>query len=172
MSLMLAHGIGGVRGLPIPLYLFFYAVTGVLVVSFGALAFLWQQPVLARRAEGRPLPAGLESVLLSRTLRVAAGAATFALLLFLWLGALLGTDDGGLNLTPTFVYVYFWVGIPILSVLLGNVWTVLDPWRAAAEGVGWAARRLGLRHAAPLAYPAWLGRWPAAVLLLAYATME
>src|SRR5581483_12443386 len=73
---------------------------------------------------------------------------------------------------PHLVYVYFWIFMPILSVLLGNVWSVLDPWRAAARGLGWTLGRVGLWDGAPFAYPARLGRWPAAVLLLSFVTME
>ena len=49
---------------------------------------------------------------------------------------------------------------------------MLSPWQAAAEGTGWALRKLGLRDGAPFDYPEGLGRWPAAVLLLSFVTME
>ncbi len=172
MSLILAHGIGGIRDLPVPRYIFYYGAAAILVVSFAALAFLWRRPVLAERRDGRPFPAGLQRVLLSTALRVVVGAASFALLVFLWLGALLGKNDSGVNLTPTFVYVYFWIGMPILVVLVGNIWPVLSPWRAAADGMAWARRKLGLPDEPAFEYPARLGRWPAAVLLLGFVTME
>jgi len=172
MTGLLAHGIGGIRDLPVPRYIFYYGAAGVLVISFAALAFLWRRPVLAERAAGRPLPPRLQAVLLSTTLRVVAGAISFGLLVFLWLGALVGRDDSGVNFTPTFVYVYFWIAMPIAVVLLGNIWSVLNPWRAAAEGTGWLLTRLGLWGEPPFEYPRRLGRWPAAVLLLAFVTME
>jgi hypothetical protein len=172
MTWLLAHGIGGIRDLPVPRYVFFYGAAGVLVVSFVALAVLWRKPVLAVRAAGRPLPPTLQRVLLSTTLRILAGAASFAVLVFLWLGALIGKDSSGVNFTPTFVYVYFWVGLVLVVVLLGNVWSVLSPWRAAADGAGWIMRRLGLHDEAPFEYPERLGRWPAAVLLLSFTALE
>jgi hypothetical protein len=172
VSWILAHGIGGIRDLPFPRYVFYYGAAAVLVVSFAALAFLWRRPVLAEHRKGRPLPAELQRVLLSTPLAIVVGALSFGVLFFLWLGALVGKDDSGVNFTPTFVYVYFWIFTPILVVLLGNVWSVLSPWRAAARGVGWALGRLGLWQGAPFEYPARLGRWPAAVLLLAFVTME
>ncbi|HEY7603283.1 MAG TPA: hypothetical protein VH760_03390 [Gaiellaceae bacterium] len=172
MTWLLAHGIGGIRDLPVPRYVFYYGAAGVLVISFAALAFLWRKPVLAERRDGRPLPAGLQRFLLSTPLQAVVGAVSFAVFVFLWLGALLGRNDSGVNFTPTFVYVYFWIFMPIAVVLFGNVWSVVSPWRAAARGTGWALGRLGLWEAAPFAYPRWLGRWPAAVLLLAFVTME
>ena len=111
MTWILAHGIGGIRDLPVPRYVFFYGAAGVLVVSFAALAFLWRKPVLAERRDGRPLPAADSSASSSPPrLRVVVGALSFALLVFLWLGALVGKNDSGVNFTPTFVYVYFWIG--------------------------------------------------------------
>ncbi len=172
MSWVLAHGIGGIRDLPVPRYVFFYGAAGVLVVSFVALAVLWRKPVLATRADGRPLPAALQRLLPATPLRAVLGGASLALLVFLWLGAIVGSDSSGANFTPTFVYVFFWVGMPLAVALLGNVWSVLDPWRAGADGAGWAMRRLGLRDDAPFEYPEWLGRWPAAVLLLSFVTLE
>jgi hypothetical protein len=169
---LLAHGIGGIRDLPVPRYVFFYGAAGVLVVSFVALAVLWRKPVLAEQAAGRSLPAALQRVLLSTALRVVAGGISFALLVFLWLGALIGKNSSGVNFTPTFVYVYFWVGMVLVVVLLGNVWSVLSPWRAAADGAGWIMRRLRLHDEAPYEYPERLGRWPATVLLLSFTTLE
>jgi hypothetical protein len=168
VSWLLAHGIGGIRDLPVPRYVFFYGAAAVLVVSFAALAFLWREPLLAARRDGRPLPTGLQRVALSPALRIVAGALSVALLVFLWLGALVGRNSSGANFTPTFVYVFFWIGMPLVTAVLGNVWSVLSPWKAAAEGFG----RLARRPAPPLAYPEGLGRWPAAVLLLSFAAIE
>jgi hypothetical protein len=172
VSWLLAHGIGGIRDLPVPRYVFFYGAAGVLVVSFVALAVLWRKPVLAERAAGRLLPPAFQRVLLSTTLRVLVGAVSFGVLVFLWLGALIGKNSSGVNFTPTFVYVYFWVGLVLVVVLLGNVWSVLSPWRAAADGAGWVMRRLRLHDETPYEYPERLGRWPATVLLLSFTALE
>jgi hypothetical protein len=172
MTTLLAHGIGGIRDLPVPRYVFFYGAAGVLVISFAALAFLWRKPVLAERAAGRPLPPLLQRLLLSTALRVLAGAISVAVLVLLWIGALVGSKSSGVNLTPTFVYVLFWVGMVLVVAVLGNVWSVLSPWKAAADGTDWLMRRLGLRDRPPFAYPERLGRWPAAILLLSFTAIE
>ena len=62
--------------------------------------------------------------------------------------------------------------MPGLSALFGNVWTVLSPWRAAADAVAWVSERTGLRWETPFAYPERWGRWPGAGLLLAFAALE
>ena len=56
---------------------------------------------------------------------------------------LAGTDTQQQNLAPTAVYVGFWVGIPFLSLLLGDVFRLLSPWRALGRLAGWIAARAG-----------------------------
>jgi hypothetical protein len=172
MSLPLAHGIGGVKDLPVPLWLFFYGAGVVLVVSFVALGALWRRPLLEGRDTGRPLPPWAQRLFLGRPLRIVLGLVSVGLLgVVLWAGAF-GEDSVAVNIAPTFVYVLFWLGLVPVVVLLGNVWSVLSPWKAAADGFAWVWRRLGLTWTPPFAYPDRLGVWPAAVLLVAFTTLE
>ena len=164
-SAVLAHGIGAIQDLPVPAWLFYYGAALVLVASFVALGVLWKEPRLERARE-RPLPPGLQRVLLSSVLRVVVGAISVALLVLVVAAGLVGTDSPTLNLAPTFVYVVFWLGMPLLSVLLGDVWRVLNPWRAAANGVAYLSARAGGAWRPPFAYPERLGVWPAAALLI------
>ena len=182
---VLGHGIGGVRDLPVPESFFFTAAAIVLVVSFVALGALWRRPLLERHEVGRRLAGVLQTVLLSRPLRVLLGAISVALLVLvlatalfgtslelLLATALFGTSLELLNFAPTFVYVIFWLGLPLLSVTLGDVWRVLSPWRAIADATVWAIERTG-RVAQPLLEPAQrFGRYPAALALFAFVTLE
>ena len=172
MSHPLAHGLGGVSDLPVPRWLFYYGAALVLILSFVALWALWKRPLLARASAGRPLPDGLERFLRSRALRIAAGSVSFALLVLVTVAAAIGDTSPNENFAPRFVFVVFWLGLPALSVLFGDVWTVLSPWRAAADAAAWASERSGVRWETPFAYPARLGRWPAAALLFAFAALE
>jgi hypothetical protein len=163
---LIAHGIVGRADLPIPLVWFAVAAAVVLVVSFLALAAGWSRPRLERVRE-RPLfrlPLALE-VLLG-----AVGVFVFAAVVY---AGLAGTDSQNDNLAPTAVYVGFWVGVPFASLLLGDVFRLLNPWRALGRATGWLAGRL-VRDAMPepLAYPARLGHWPAAAGLAAFGVCE
>lgn len=163
-----AHGLVGKADLPIPLWLFGWAAAAVLVISFAALGNLWSRPQL----EGdrfRPLPDAVSRVLTSRVVEVLCGAVGFALLIAVILCGLLGTQLGTQNVTPTFVYVAFWLGFVPVSVLFGDVFAAFNPWRAAGRGVGWLLRRV---QVAPVPYPARAGYYPAAVGLLAFASLE
>jgi hypothetical protein len=170
--LPLAHGIGGVRDPVLPDWLMYYAGSLVLILSFVALGVLWRRPVLEGRADGRPLSERWQQLLLWPGWRVGLGALSAGLLVVVWLAAFVGRPDAGDNLAPTFVWVIFWLGLVPLVVIFGNLWSVLSPWKAVADAVAWAWRKTGREWEPAAAYPARLGRWPAAGLLFAYAALE
>ena len=173
MTIPVAHALLiGRRDLPIPEWLFAWAAAVVLVVSFFALSLLWRR---ARFEDDtwRPAPAGLSRVVASSVTEFAAGlAGVFLLGVVFWSGTA-GTDLPGLNFAPTFVFITFWLGVALLSVVLGDVFRALNPWRAIGRAYGWGIARLtGAPWRPPLAYPERLGRWPAAVGLVAFAWLE
>ena len=94
------------------------------------------------------------------------------LFVLVFLTALLGNEDPFKNLAPTWIYVTFWLGLPLLSVLFGDVWRALSPWRAIADAYAWTRRRLGLKPAPVEAYPSAsaAGRPPSA--LFAFVSLE
>jgi len=59
-----AHGLGGIRDLPVPGWLFLVGGATVLVVSFVALGALWKTPKLDENVDW-PLPEALQRFLLS-----------------------------------------------------------------------------------------------------------
>jgi hypothetical protein len=164
--LVFAHGIVGRADLPIPEALFGAAAAGVLVVSFIALATLWSRPRLERWPERRlfRLPVAVDVVL---------GAFGILLLLVAAYAGLAGTENQRDNLAPWLVYVAFWVGLPCASLVAGDVWRLLSPWRAIGRATGWlAARGAGDSLPAPLEYPERLGRWPAAAGVVGFGICE
>jgi hypothetical protein len=164
--LLLAHGIGGVQDPPIPMWLAYYGGAAVLVLSFAALGALWKAPLLEReRLRGLvTVPAA--------ALRVLFGALGLALFVVVFAAALVGERSVGTNIAPTFIWVIFWLGLVPATILLGNVWAWLNPWRAAADFVAWCWRQAKLDWEPPFTYPERLGRWPAAILLFCFAALE
>ena len=160
------------RDLPVPDWLFFWGGAVVLVLSFVVLGALWRRPQLERRADGHPLPPGLERLLRSLALRSLLGMLSAGLLVLVFATALVGEPSSARNLAPTFIYVVFWLGLVPVQVLLGNVWPALNPWLAVANGVAWVSQRIGRTWTPPLAYSERLGVWPAAFLLFCFAVLE
>ena len=169
---LVAHGLGGVKDLPVPAWIFYWGGAVVLVVSFVALGALWREPLLARHAHSRRVPRWLDRVVLGTPLRVAVQSLSVILLALVFLSALVGDSDPLQNLAPTWIYVVFWLGVPLLSILFGNVWRVLSPWLAIADGFVWLRERTGREAQALADYPERLGRWPGAVLLFAFVALE
>lgn len=166
-----AHGLVGKADLPLPTWLFAWAAALVLIVSFAALGLLWPRPRLQRPRERRLFALGT-------WVDVVGGAIGIGLFALLVVSGLAGTEIPTANFAPTFVYVAFWVGLVFGSALFGDLFRVLSPWRALARAVAWATARVrGSGPAAaelpePLAYPRWLGQWPAVVTIAAFGWLE
>ena len=164
-----AHAFGVRYDLPLPLGIYLAGAGAAVLLSFVVMARFLKgggeaETALRLDLLGVPgigwlgAPAVLDAV---RALAVAA----FALLLA---AALFGNPDPFRNIAPTFVWVIWWVGMAFISALLGNLWMLTNPWDIL---FAWAERAAG-GFRPVCAYPAWLGRWPAVALFLAFAWME
>ena len=162
-----AHGIVGKAELPIPVWLFSWTAAIVLVVSFVALATMWTRPQLQHPRTRRLFapPAALE------WLAGAIGVALFALVIY---SGFAGAQVTQANFSVTFIYVIFWVGTPVASVLFGDVFRAFSPWRACARALAGllALARRGRPLEAPLRYPEGLGVWPAIAVIVGFAWLE
>src|SRR4029079_7300432 len=94
------------------------------------------------------------------------------LLVLIFLTSLIGEPSSAQNLSPTFIYVIFWLGLVPVQVLFGNVWSVLNRWRAIANGVEWIWRQLGQEWRPPLQYPERLGLLAGAAFLPFFAAIQ
>ncbi|MEA2141776.1 MAG: hypothetical protein QOI64_206 [Solirubrobacteraceae bacterium] len=161
-----AHGIVGRADLPIPAELFGAAAAAVLAISFAALAAGWTRPRLEAVRERRLFPLPLAVDVVGGTV----GVLAFALVVY---AGLAGSNVVQDNLAPTAIYVAFWIGVPVTSLVLGDVFRVLSPWRALGRPAGWLVKRFGGEDLAePIPYPERLGRWPAVAGLVAFAFVE
>ena len=161
-----AHGIAQRADLPIPEWLFAWGAALVLLLSFVALSVLWPKAVLAGVRE-RPL---LRVPVAFEVLTGLLGVAAFASVVY---AGLAGNQTATANLAPTVIFVLFWVGIPCASVLVGDVFAAVSPWRAVGRAAGWLAVRVARAELPrPLAYPDRLGRRPAAAGIFVFAWIE
>ncbi|MEH3054776.1 MAG: fenitrothion hydrolase [Patulibacter minatonensis] len=161
-----AHGLVGRRDLPVPSWLFAWAASAVLIASFVGLGALWREARLAQVKERRLLrvPPQLEIV---------AGLLGIALLVLTVVAGFGGVQIDTANFAPTTIFVALWVGVPFLSLLVGDLYAAINPLRALGRATGWLAGRVaGDSVPAPLPWPATWGRWPAALGLLAFAWVE
>ena len=158
-----AHGLGSRTDLPLPVWMFAYGAAAALLISFAGLAVFWRSARLEGGGAGRVV---LEPGRLTRGLALAAQAVGFALFVVLFAAAAFGDPDTVENIAPVFVYVVFWVGLTLISALVGDIWRVLSPFDTLAALV---ESLVGPDR--PLA-PYRLGRWPAVAGLTAFLWLE
>jgi hypothetical protein len=158
---LLAHGLGGRSDLPVPLWLAQYGAAAALLVSFTVLGVFWRTPRLegAAARDGRPLPDWVQRFADARATRVGLRVLGLLLALVTVAVAALGPNNSGANPAPTWLYVWFWVGLVPASLLLGPIWRLLNPLRTISAGLSRLAGDPDQRHARLL--PPRLGYWPA-----------
>jgi hypothetical protein len=166
-----AHALVAKQDLPIPAWLFAWAASIVLVVSFFALSAAWRKPQFEDE-RWRPSAAWLTTVLRSWPIQVLCGGLAVLLLGVGIYAGIHGTEAPDRNYAITFFFVTAWIGFPFLSAILGNVFPAFNPWRAIARVAGGAYRLAARRELPHLGYPERLGRWPAAVGLLGFVWLE
>src|SRR5437899_1933090 len=160
---LLAHAAPVQYKFPLPIWLY--------VLAGGAAVLLSAPAAALAVSEGPPRER------LTRPVRIRLGRAGLALstILFVWAlaGGLFGSgpqaSEFNENPMTVLVWVDFWVGLGLVSFLVGYVWDFVSPLSAAARALD---RALARRDVQPLAYPERLGQWPAVMLLLVWSWME
>ena len=170
-----AHAFGQRYDLPVPLWLYLAGAGAAVALSFAAVGLF---------VRGNP---GLHAYPRLNLLRWRGGrflahpftlfvVKLFALSVFVLvlLAGYLGNQNPIRNVTPTMVWIIWWVGLAFVSPLLGNLWALINPWKIA---FAWAealyrhfkpGEELSARHS----YPKWLGVWPGVILFFAFAWAE
>ncbi len=166
-----AHGFGERYDLPIPLNLFVVGAAATVAASFVVIS------LFARGGSGRVsyprhnlLDAPIVGPLLSsRALLGGVRVLSAGVFLLVVAAGLVGVNRPLENLSPTFVWVIFWVGMGYVSSLVGNVWTAVNPWKAIFE---WGERLFGGSGGPMFRYPRGWDAWPAAALFFVFVWLE
>ena len=162
----LAHGFERPFPLPVPLWLYLAGAAAAVAASFVVAVVAIPRPSATPRYPLVPLP----------RLPATAGGLLLAVLgVATWIAILVAGLLGVLHtfLPAVLFWVLIWVGIPTISVVLGNPWPAFGPFRTVFAVYERASRLLGARpFRPPYVYPAWLGRWPAVALLFAVLAFE
>ncbi len=166
-----AHALVARQDLPIPAWLFAWGASLVLIASFFALSIGWRSPRFEDE-RWRPLRGAMSRALLHVVTQVLCGAVGVFLLGLAVYAGLRGTEAPDRNFALTFLYVTAWLGFPLFSVFLGDVFRPFNPWRAVGRAVGAGFTALAGQPPAHLRYPERLGRWPAALGLIAVVWLE
>jgi hypothetical protein len=172
VATVLAHGLGGRSDLPVPIWMAQYAAAAALVASFVMVNAYWKTPRFEGRKapEGRPLPKALQRFADARATRIGLRVLGLLLAGATVVVAALGPNNSSTNPAPTWLYVWFWVGLVLASLLLGPIWRLMNPLRTISAGLARLAGDPDEQRVRPM--PAGLGYWPAAVGLTVFTWLE
>ncbi len=170
-DLPLAHALAAGEDIPIPAWLFAWGASVVLIVSFFALSAGWRK-ARYETDSWRPVAPRFGAVIGSLPVRMLCGAIGLFLLGVAVYAGFEGTSAPDRNVALTLLFVTAWLGFPLLGMLFGNVYAAFNPWNAIAAPIGFAWRKARGKAPTHFAYPEKLGRWPAAVGLVAFVWLE
>ena len=179
VSPVAAHAFGQRYDLPIPLNYFLVGAVATVFLSFVLIGLFVHPP---RRAErfGYPrldllnVPI-LGAVLSNPIVHMVIRTVSVLMFLLLLVVGFFGTDRAVDNLSPTFIWIIWWVGMGYVVALVGNVWVFINPWKITFE---WYRRLRGFfvksdePEDPPFTYPEELGVWPALLLFFLFAWAE
>jgi hypothetical protein len=167
-----AHALVGRKDLPVPAWLFAWGASLVLVISFALLSIAWTTARL-QRDEWRPVPTWLSRTLVNPAVEALCGLIGAGLFVLVLYAGFRGISDPTQNFSIVFVFYTFWLGMVLVSVLLGDVFRAFNPWRALGRLVSGGFRlAAGQSAPVPLRYPDWVGRWPAVIGVLLFVWLE
>lgn len=170
-----AHGFGQRYDLPVPLHLYLAGAGAAVFLSFVIMGLFLRQ---VRPAVSYPrlnlLRGRLGPWLSNPILSGSVKTVSVAIFLLVIATGLLGNPVPTRNLTPAMVWIIWWVGLAFASALIGNLWALLNPWRTMFAWVERLYQRGDPAERFPLglAYPRWLGVWPAVGLYLGFGWLE
>ena len=158
-----AHGLNARYESRLPLAAYLVGAAATVALSF---AF-----VITRDVRAAPPGVGGPGYLPSAVAR--RGLQAIGLVGWVWIvaqGIVGGSSEG--DVATLFLWVYGWVGLAILSAIVGPVWHFVDPFSTLHDLGAAVLRRLGIAGWDPADYPASLGRWPATIGFAAFVWIE
>lgn len=148
-----AHDASG-TSLPAPSWLLGYLGAFAVIITAVALRSSWSRSRWTTSEVGQTGPLPATSTPEERS--VVGRAVGLALLVGALTAAIMGTDSGASNVAPVAVLVVWWVGLPLLCLVVGDVMRSINPFDPI---VGAVARVLPSRRGAQTdrAGPSWTG---------------
>jgi hypothetical protein len=161
-SPVIAHSLAGRLESPLPLEVYLAGAGMAVALSF---AFVIVRDVRAPApSPGRLVPVPPPLVV---------GLRTIGLVAWLWIVAqtIVGGSSSA-DVGTLFLWIYGWVGLAIVSALVGPVWSWLDPFSTLHDLAANLLRRVGVGRTLSVAYPTRLGSWPAVAGLAFFVWLE
>lgn len=163
-----AHAFGERYDLPVPLWMNLAGGSAVVVLSFVMAAWFLKPEAPPRVARTNLLTTWLRPFASAPVLAAIRIVSVFLFVIGL-LAGFIGVPDYSRNAAPTIFWVLGWVGLAFISVLIGNVWLLLNPWLIVFDWAEALWRRLSGRGLSlDLPYPRGIGVLPGLVAVIGF----
>jgi len=157
-----AHSLAGRLDSPLPLVAYLAGAAAAVALSF-VIAYAYKGRWNRREAGStRTVPRAVVAAF-----RLIGVVAWSWIVVQLIIG---GSSDAAVG--SLFTWVYGWIGLALVSALLGPVWGWLDPFSTFYDVGTWALRRLGVSSLGVARYPRALAAWPAVVMFTFFVWLE
>ena len=170
-----AHGFGERYDLPLPLTYFVFAGAAAVVFSFVVVGlFVRGQHNDSNYPRLNLFQSSLLRFVLSGPATWLLCAASLFLFFLVIATGLFGSQRPVSNLTPTFVWIIWWVGMGFVVSLLGNLWAVVNPWKILFGLAEFVFHRFNPDWELTLGmdYAERVGVWPSVGLFFAFVWVE
>ena len=170
-----AHGFGEKYNLPIPLWLYIYGGGASVALSFILIGlFVKIAPGIKTYPKINLLKFRYFYIIANRYTTYFLKISSSIMLILLILAGLFGNQNPFGNITPTFVWIIWWVGIAYISALIGNIWLLINPWRNIFTLFEYIHNTVtNKKDETPrLILPSHLGVWPGVVLFFIFSWFE
>jgi hypothetical protein len=150
-----AHSFGVLYNLPVPFWMYLYGSAAAVALSFLVIGYFFSEV---------PKESGYPTRILSRhffsdraraRISTVARAVSVGLFILTILTGLFGVDSSYSNFNMNFFWIICLLGLTYLSALIGNVYSILNPWKILTTHIG----EQGI-----FTYPTWLRYYPAFAL--------
>ena len=171
-----SHGFGETYDLPIPLVYYLIGAGMTVAVSFVAISLFVRHKQLSQNYPSLNLRRyAWFKIIFDNFITISILKITTVLLLFLVIiTGLFGNQNPLLNISPTLVWIIWWVGISFTSILIGNVWAIINPLKFVFEICEWVYAKLipGANLSFNMPFERSVQILPAIVLFLCFAWVE
>lgn len=172
-ALALAHGFGQRIDLPVPLYLYLFGGGAIVALSFILLGLAPSRmsEVLHTYPKYDLTKFAWFRAVTSRAALVPLKLLFVVILIVALASGLFGEQNPALNMLPTVVWILFAIGVTFVSAFLGNIWSVINPFKTLYEYAESALSKMGVRWKSE-SMPVWMGVWSAFFLFFAFRWIE
>jgi len=165
-----AHAFDEKYDLPLPINYFLWGAAGTVAVTYLLAIIFLKLPIasLSRNAPSEAKPLVFCNTKL-RFLLLPIQLSFLMIVVGLLIIGLTGPQNPLMNLIPHVLWVNWWIGMPLLFMVFGNVLQVFSPVNTLFNAIALPFKKPLIPL---LKYPSWLGCWPATFLLLSWCWIE